>query len=357
MCGMRSSRYVILTFLTVIFILLCFRLTPKGIKEFRFTPQQFLGYSFCTSKVNKQELASFSNHYPCNFTIHVPSENGVTVVTFVNSGFINMTLNWVCSAKKVGLGNSLLLITLESGVCSHFPDVSCYHAKIGSVEAANFGEPSYQKFMIERTKLILRLLSCSTKRLLLADADVVFLKNPLYQLEKELGERDIVLQRDSTGVKMIDTIAYNLFNYICGGFIYMKINNSTKLLYQSVLQFQKYQTWNDQAGLNVCIRHHSLGMNWGLLSVSMFPNGKEYFDFGSNASEAVIVHANFKSGSMEKASNMIVRDIWCYEKVGPTLCKKYWKEGCTNEEINMNENDWCLNFQKQCKMKYQIELK
>ena len=354
---MRSARLTkvvsILLILSLILSIYLLSTRSKKLKEFRFAPKQLLGYQFCVSTENKEKLPTFSIDYPCSFNPPVPSHEGLTVVTFVNKGWINMTKNWICSAQKVGLGQNLFLITLEVGVCSHFPGIPCYHDSTVGVKSGDFGQPNYQKFMIQRTKLVLQLLSCNTKRLLLADADVVFLQNPITALEFELGENDIVLQRDSTGVKIIDKLAYNLFNYICGGFIYMKINNSTKLLYQSVLQYQMYQSWNDQAGLNVCIRHHTLGIKWTLLSLPHFPNGKEYFDFGSNASKAVIVHANFKSGA-EKIVSMILRDIWCYQDVVKSLCIDYWTIECM---ALVETPEWCDEFGEVCKTKYGVKLK
>ena len=69
--------------------------------------------------------------------------------------------------------------TVQPGVCSQFPHVACQSEENLTLAATTFGEANYQKFMVERTKVILRLLSCDIKRILLADADTVFIKNPL----------------------------------------------------------------------------------------------------------------------------------------------------------------------------------
>ena len=320
--------------------MLIYQLRP--IKEFRFNPKQVLGYVHCSSYENRKTLYQFSQQYPCNFP-NLPKRD-VVIVTFVNSGWINMTKNWICSAKKVGLLDNLFLITVQPGVCSQFPHVACHSEENLTLAATAFGEANYQKFMIERTKVILRLLSCDVKRILLADADIVFVKNPLATLDKEISDKDIVFQRDSTGVKFIDSIAYKVFDYICAGIVYMKINNETKLLYQSVLQFQNHQSWNDQAGLNVCIRHYSLNIKWGLLPVSLFPNGKVFFEFSTDPSKVVIVHTNFLKGSMEKIANMIIHNIWCYVEIVPLLCKDFVKNGCFTEK----PHNWCKKLMEIC---------
>ena len=83
---------------------------------------------------------------------------------------------------------------------------------------------------------------------------MVFLKNPLQFLVQFIGNKDIVFQPDSVGVSLIDFILPYFFS---AGLIYMKSTSATQHLWMSVLQFQNKFMWNDQAGLNVCIRHHS----------------------------------------------------------------------------------------------------
>ena len=100
------------------------------------------------------------------------------------------------------------------------------------------------------------LLYCWPK-IALVDADITFLSNPLDYLDQITEDKDIVFQADSSRVRFLDAVMPYVFHYICGGFSYMKSNYATKHLWLSVLQYQENFLWNDQAGLNICIRHHT----------------------------------------------------------------------------------------------------
>lgn len=156
------------------------------IKQIRFSPNAVLGYAACSTTHLKPKIVSFTKDYPCNFSTSLPAVNGLTVVTFVNTGWINLTKNWLYSAENSGLKGSIFLITLEAGVCEHFPGVPCFHKATAEIHSASFGEPKYQKFMLERTRLILQLLSCPLQTILLADADTVFLRGSLQLIKEEM---------------------------------------------------------------------------------------------------------------------------------------------------------------------------
>lgn len=347
----------VLAFSCVVLFLFVVVFLFRGAREFRFTPSIIVrGLVHCDASEAKINLHRFSSEYPCDiFTTPVPpSKDGLTVVTFVNSGWVEIARNWILSAIGNGLEGSLYLIAMETGVCEHFTDVPCYHHSPSEIGAAEFGDNTYQRFMIARTKLILHLLSCpNTKKLMLADADLVFLTNPLPTMDEEMGDNDLIAQRDSTGVQVMDNIAFFVFDYICGGLIYLKVNNATKLLYQSMLQFQVSFHWNDQAAINVCMRHYSLDLKWSLFS-KRFASGKDFFEFRTSPNNTVLVHANFKKSYMDKIGSMMSRAVWFYDAVGPELCKSYWTEACEDESLPPLA--WCDEFRFQCEQRYQIHL-
>ena len=323
----------------------------NAIREIRFTPNAVLGYAACNTTELHTKLASFTEDHPCNFSGSLPAANGLTVVTFVNTGWINLTKNWIYSAEHNGLKGSLFLISLEPGVCKHFPAIPCFHKVTTEIPSSSFAEPTYQKFMIERTRLTLQLLSCPIQTILLADADTVFLQGSLEIIKQEMGEMDIILQRDSTGIQIIDNIMSHIFDYICAGFVYMKVKNSTRLLYQGVLNYQLHHYWNDQAGLNVCIRHHTINIQWKLFS-NKFSTGKEFFQFKSTPSNAVVIHANFMKGTTDKMGAMISRGIWYYDEVVPHLCMEFWPKACLVKQ----PYPWCSDFKRECRTKYHVDL-
>lgn len=208
--------------------------------------------------------------------------------------------------------------------------------------------------MIERTKVILRFLSCY-QQVALVDADIAFVKNPLSHLESILNDKDIVFQADSVGVGFVDSVLPFFFSYICGGFIFMKSNYATKKLWLSVLQYQEKFFWNDQAGLNVCIRHYSQSVTWAILDSKYFPSGRQFFFYDeSNLNDVMVVHANHLQG-VDKQMRMIGSGVWCYEPYARELCgnRFSFRSRCrTTEKLSK----WCRAFASACQKSYGSQL-
>jgi len=318
-----------------------------GLKQ-NVDPDAVRGYSHCV--VNQSRLSRFSREHPCNF-IPKPISSDVVIVTFVNSAWIDLTRNWICSAKKVGLEKNLFLIAFEPNVCSQFQGTSCYQHQNLNIKHTVFGQPGYQKLVIERTRLILNLLSCG-QRILLADADITFLRNPLDYLATKSKSYDILFQADSTGVGFLDSFLHHIFHYICGGFIYMKSNYATRHLWLSVLNYQTKYKWNDQAGLNICIRHHSQSIRWSTLDAGYFPNGKQYFFYNEGSKQSMIVHANHIMGTKRKIMRMIASEVWCWEELAVQWCRNSatYREMC--EPRNYLTPEGCNEFVNVCQRKY-----
>ena len=313
----------------------------------RINPHAMRGYPHCS--INNSLLNDYNKKNQCDFTPQ-PNPTDVLIVTFVNSAWISMARNWICSAEKVGLKKNLYLIAFEDGVCSQLPEVPCYQHPGANFDRTVFSEPEYQKLVTERTRVILKLLTCFPK-VALVDADITFLRNPLAYLEAITVDKDIVFQADSTRVRFLDRALPYIFNYICGGFIYMKSGYATRQLWLSVLQYQENFLWNDQAGLNICIRHYSQTVRWDTLDAKYFPNGQQYFVYDERAKENMIVHANHLEDE-EKIVRMISSDVWCDAPVATEMCNgSAYKTMCSSQS---EEVKWCDDFGRVCKDKYQI---
>lgn len=352
LCNLTKAKFVKVIFCVVMLFatyhLVYFILDSTGIRR-HVDPHAVRGYTYCP--VNETRLNTFATEYTCDFD-PMPIHSDVIIFTFVNSAWITMARNWVCSAEKVGIKDHLFLIAFEPEVCSHFEDIACYEHPESNIHGAVFGEPEYQKLVIERTRVILKLLSCG-KKILLADADIVFLKNPLHYLNEITADKDIVFQADSSGVSFIDVFLPYFFRYICGGFIYMKPKNATKLLWLSVLHYQTYFKWNDQAGLNICIRHHTQSCAWDTLKAEYFPNGMQFFDYELKSESNMIVHANHLTDTM-KIARMIASDVWCDEAIAVSMCRdtNFYHDQCGHTEESTP--DWCITFRNICHDKYKV---
>ena len=278
-------------------------------------PKAVAGYFHC--KVDEAQLSNFDNNYACDFSPQ-PNPSDVIIVTFINSAWVSLSKNWICSAEKVGLKDKLYLVSFEPNVCSQFPGIPCYEHPGVSISGSSFGMPGYQRLMIERTKLILKLLACGRK-VALVDADITFLKDPFLYLNEKMEDKDIVFQSDSSGVKVIDSVLSYFFRYICGGFIYMRSTEAIKHLWLAVLQYQNNFKWNDQAGLNICIRHHTQKVKWNILDSDYFPNGRQYFYYNQTSEKNLIVHANHLMGT-DKLIRLMAADLWCDTEYGEKIC-------------------------------------
>ena len=338
---------VIIIVLTLVLVatLLCSLLKSK---EFRFNPSAAKGYHFCSRQLHDTE-----GHRQCQHTFDPPLPTSNTIiVTFINKEWISLAQNWICSAQQVGMGNSLYLVAMEPDLCKHFPNTRCYQHPTAAIQGSSFGQPGYQQLMIERTKFILSMLPCTKSHVLLSDTDIVFLKNPIAVLDHELVDNDIVFQEDSTGVYLVDRFVTYVFSYICGGFVYLRPSNKTVDFFESVLRYQLNWNWNDQAGLNICIRHHSHPLRWRTLDKTLFPNGKEYFLFHPDNMMALAVHANFLPRTVDKVASMIGQRVWCLKESGSKYCKEYWRDYCMAREPPV----WCESLLVTCHAFYGVTI-
>ena len=310
-------------------------------KEFRFNPSAAKGYHFCSPQFLENQGPPQCQH---TFDPPLPTSNTI-IVTFINKEWIPLAQNWICSAERVGLSNALYLVAMEPNMCQHFPNTPCYQHPTAAIEGTYFGQPGYQQFMIERTRFILSMLPCTKSHVLLSDTDIVFKKNPIALLDSELVNHDIVFQENSTGIYLMDSFVTYIFSYICGGFVYLKPSNKMVDFYRSVLTYQLNWNWNDQAGLNICIRHWSRSLRWKTLDKMFFPNGKEFFHFHPDNMMALAVHANFMPRTADKVANMIGQGVWCLKETGPKYCREYRRSYCEGVEPPAV---WCKSLLAAC---------
>ena len=278
----------------------------------------------------------------------LPSVAGVTIVTFASSGWSNLLNNWLCSLKRVGLDEAVYIIAFGDGVC---PSLSSSKVACKSVEnappAARYGEQGYQKILQIRTREILHLLDCG-HTILVTDADVVFLKDPLPKLSLLSENKDMLFQGDSVDHEVADSLIPYVANYACLGFMYLKPTPGTSALWTGVYNYQMKFYWNDQAAVNVCLRHPSLIMSvkWSVLDYWQFPNGIQVFKRKASIEDAFIVHTNFIMGDVNKAAEMMAANVWCYAPAIADTCHNAYKFGCVNRKP---AKTWCDGLTLYCR--------
>lgn len=277
----------------------------------------------------------------------LPSVAGVTIVTFASSGWSNLLNNWICSLKKVGLDEAVYIIAFGEDVCRSLgPKVACTSVE-DTPPAARYGEKGYQKMLEIRTREILHLLNCG-HTILVTDADVVFLKDPLPRLSLLGKYKDILFQGDSVDHEFADSLIPYVVNYACLGFMYLKPTPGTIALWEGVYNYQKKFYWNDQAAVNVCLRHPSLvlSVKWSVLDYWQFPNGIQFFKRKSSIENAFIVHTNFIMGDVNKAAEMMAANVWCYAPAITDTCHQAYNFGCVNRNP---AKTWCDGLTLYCR--------
>ena len=309
----------------------------------------FSGIQYCTTGADHErdelEELEIMKKEECFFNIHVPSVNGITIVTFVNPDWMPLLQNWLCSLRKQGLGGGVLVVAFGSSVCQNLVGVACHHVN-ETYPASSYGQAGYREMLKHRTRIILKLLGCGYT-LLLSDVDVVFLKNPLPTLFKESKEKDIIFQGDSIDHNLVDSLLPYTISYACVGFTFMKPTTGTILLWKGVLNYQTHHYWNDQAAVNVCLRHPSIlaHLRWAVLDYWQFPNGIIYFKQRTHLQNPFIVHANFLLGINNKMAEMMAAGLWCVEEAFSSHCHKLYQFGCVQR---LPPKSWCRSLVSEC---------
>lgn len=277
---------------------------------------------------------------------NLPSVNGVTIVTFASSGWTDLLNNWLCSLRKVGLEKAVYVVAFGVDICTSLdPGIVCTNAE-QAPNAASYGQEGYQKMLEIRTREILRLLSCGST-ILVTDADVVFLKDPLPTLQALSENKDMLFQGDSVDHHLADSLIPYVANYACLGFMYLKPTHGTVMVWEGVYNYQRNFYWNDQAAVNVCLRHPAFLMTvkWSVLDYWQFPNGIQFFKRKAPVENAFIVHTNFVMGGLNKAAEMMAASVWCHEPAIANTCHQAYNQGCVNSKP---AKTWCDRLKLYC---------
>ena len=174
-------------------------------------------------------------------TIH---REGPIIVTFATVGWHALVENWLCSVNKVKLTGTILIVALDLELCPRIRSsplargATCFEPFRDSMYAdthhrlwsGSWASPSYQLIIKFRTQVTLSLLLCQ-KHVLLADADVTFLRDPLPHLkELQKGPQrqaqipqekfDMIFQRESSDIRLVNYFENWSFGgkwYACAG--------------------------------------------------------------------------------------------------------------------------------------------
>ena len=238
------------------------------------------------------------------------SKEGYLVVLTVNSGYVPLALNWVCSAERIHFTN-YILIAEDKAAAAKFkargvPVIIRANAP-DKKEAADYGSVAFQETMTFRTEFLMSVLSAGY-HFVTADMDGLWLDDPIGYFDHTA---------DLQGQMHKET-------KISGGFVVVRASTYGKFFWNKVIECQR----ENAAFLSTaepgsyepskyteqyCINELSRGLasqplfKRSLLNPYVFPDGLSFFDEHNSQLRGVapaIIHNNWIKGADNKLNRL-----------------------------------------------------
>ncbi len=228
-------------------------------------------------------------------------EDGKTVMTtMTNSGYILYTLNMLKSLKQFGLDKKVFLVSIDKKGADILRKLGYNAYCIDDNQLGKFSPwntKGYDKICFLKLELIYSILSLN-KNVVLTDGDIVFLQNPLedIQLWNKDIKIDVHIQNDSTEDN-------NLKN-MCTGYMLIKTSKQMIKLYDCVSEEGKKKYLecafdnNDQSYFNKFVKPYC---TFQALQLIKYPNGNVFYKDVSLKDSATLVHFNWVHGHIKMA--------------------------------------------------------
>lgn len=236
------------------------------------------------SRVPKETVKSIVD-YSTAFNMRVS-------ITFVNEAFLETARSWMCNTNTGGFrppGLTWIAID-EVSYNALREDRSSRVVRFSSIDDRKdgllFGRAGYWRLMLERVHLIRDLLYAGVS-VLLFETDQVWLRNPIFTVEKMIGS--------GTGVELVATL--DAGRQLAGNFLYFRPSLQMRKVYEKVcLVFEeeykrkKVDSWgpanhslidNDQSILSNLVLYnnefrHKFPITLRILDQEMFACGRWY---------------------------------------------------------------------------------
>ena len=238
------------------------------------------------------------------------SKEGYLVVLTVNSGYVPLALNWVCSAERIHFTN-YILIAEDKAAAAKFrargvPVIIRANAP-DKKEAADYGSVAFQETMTFRTEFLMSVLSAGY-HFVTADMDGLWLDDPIGYFDHTA---------DLQGQMHKET-------KISGGFVVVRASTYGKFFWNKVIECQRENAaflatatpgsyepskYTEQ----YCINELSRGLasqplfKRNLLDPYVFPDGLSFFDEHNSQLRGVapaIIHNNWITGAVNKLNRL-----------------------------------------------------
>ncbi len=250
-------------------------------------------------------------------------EDKVILLSMVDSGYVDMTVNFYQTSIKPLKIKNVLFVSLTHSACTELDKyrIPCFHYMLPDNSSIQYDKapsgymtPAFLQKMAIRTMFLLDALKWGFS-ILQTDVDVTFFKDPFSYFT--CLECDMEVLED--GMK-------GLLN---AGFLFMRHTPATIATYTNILDKLKNDPKaEDQAVLNNVVKRKMKGkIKYHLLDAEKFLSGKDYFesprryfaDTATHCYECVVVHNNWIVSKEAKVYRYKELHMWLYD--GP---KQYY---------------------------------
>ena len=240
----------------------------------------------------------------------IAKEKGVVLFTVINAGYVDFAFRWLCNTavlESVHQHVLFLATDISTGQRLHKQWPTVHVVSMNDTQrsgAVSFGTAGYLRIIVQRTRLIQRLLQ-SNVRLLLFEVDFVWLANPL---------PTILSQSEKMHSDIVATKVYGR-NLACGCFLLLNPTPATKMLWTQLTEKMGIlnkriaerdrtvrKAENDQTYLSSLINEGYGGIRLSYLSERLFPDGKWYklSHLRSRKPDPLVIHNNWVAGNDNK---------------------------------------------------------
>ena len=243
----------------------------------------------------------------------IAEKRGMVLFSVLNDAYVDLVNSWLCNTASLGdVHSRVLFLSTDRATGRRLRD-AWPNVTVVSAEGSRFSGPQsythagYVRLMVERTRLIQRLVQ-SKVRLLLFEVDFVWLDDPLPV---------ILAQSRESGADIVATKVHRR-QQACGCFLLLNPTAATGRLWTRLTQKMNEldrrvsrlgersrvsQLTNDQAFLSDLIKERYGGVNVSFLPEALFPDGKWYTVAKVRAMEApypLLIHNNWIVGNAAK---------------------------------------------------------
>ena len=236
-------------------------------------------------------------------------DDGKTVITtLTNYGYLLYTLNMLKSLKPYGLDKKVFIVSIDKKAANILLNLGYNVYCIDDAELSRFAPwntKGYDKICYLKLELIYRILSLN-KNILLVDGDIVFLKDPMPDINWWLEEKHIDVHIQNDSLENINT------TNLCTGYMLIKSNKTMINLYDCISDAgqKKYMACafdnNDQSYFNNFVKP---SCKFQALVLSKYPNGKAFYEMPTRKNTAILVHFNWVHGHI-KMAKMKEHKMW-----------------------------------------------